>query len=246
VRARIREQKPVQAEWVECGSEQSLEKDARPERLHPRLLTYFERLHNESGIAPQQYVVVLEPGKGRLPGTYRTGRLQLDYHVIHLWDEPPDRLMADPGLSPLAVLAHRKSGETALSRVEEMLERVTAVDDPERRRQLTADAATFATIALDSTTLFELLKRYTAMPLYVEECRSTKKQSNADYKRGLQTRTTTRPGSRPPTGPGSRPTTGPGSRRGADAHTHPSEALAGFSDVEVDRIKDSTAPRSTA
>ena len=145
------------------------EKNARPERIQPRLLTYFERLHSAYGLAPQQFVIVLEPSNGRLSNTYNTGGARLTYNVIHLWDEPPGPLLADLGLSPLAVLAHRTTQETAIDRVTAVLDRINTVAEPERRRQLALDAFSFGTIILDRPTLIELLRRYPAMPLYAEE-----------------------------------------------------------------------------
>lgn len=47
---------------------------------------------------------MLEPSNGRLSNTFNIGRLRLAYNVIHLWDEAPGPLLADLGLSPLAVL----------------------------------------------------------------------------------------------------------------------------------------------
>ena len=66
------------------------ERNARADRLHPRLVTYFERLLTRYGEAPEQYVVVLERSNGRLPGVYRVGGLRLRYHTVHLWDVDPD------------------------------------------------------------------------------------------------------------------------------------------------------------
>jgi hypothetical protein len=133
------------------------EKTARPERIHPRLITYFERIYSKYGRVPQQFVIVLE-GSSRLPGVFEVGRLRLAYNVIHLCDEPVDRLMQDPSLSPLAVLAHRTAQETAVSRLSDVLDHINTIADPERRRQLSVDAANFANIILDSSTILELLR----------------------------------------------------------------------------------------
>ena len=143
--------------------------NARPDRLHPRLLTYFERLHTAYGDAPTQYVIVLERSKGRLPGTYQSGGMKLDYNVIHLWDADPGPLLADPNLSPLAVLASLARNESPLVRVTNVLDRIEAIADSELRRQLIADTETYGRLVLDRPTMKQLLRRYPIMPIYVEE-----------------------------------------------------------------------------
>ncbi len=131
-------------------------------------------------------MVVLEPSKGRLTNTYQTGGLRLSYNVIHLWDEEPGPLMADFGLSPLAVLALRTGEESAAARVKAVLDRINTIDGPERRRQLTLDAASLATIVLDRLTLSELLRRYPVMPLYVEEMPFYQEALEQGRERGLK------------------------------------------------------------
>jgi predicted transposase YdaD len=85
----------------------------------------------------------------------------------------PDQSMPVTSRCPTTIPAdsssnatHRRSPENRLIAV---FDRIKTVRDPERRRQLVAEAAVFANINLDRPTILELLRRYPTMPLYIEE-----------------------------------------------------------------------------
>ena len=145
------------------------EVEARPQRIHGRLLQYFERLHTAYKRAPTQYVVVLSPRRGVLPGVFQTGGLTLAYHVVHLWQQPARPLLDNSALSPIAMLAHRSDHESAEDRAAAVFGRIESVSDPRLRQQLLFDAAAFGRIILEPPTINELLRRYTTMAIYIEE-----------------------------------------------------------------------------
>jgi hypothetical protein len=106
---------------------------ANAAEFEPRLVNYWARLNSMSKVPFEQHVIVLNPQGGRLGGSYRKGRLHLQYFVHHLWDMPVESLLEHETLFPLAVLAR------AANRLEREAVLRTVIDKVESTVEASAD-----------------------------------------------------------------------------------------------------------
>ena len=148
-------------------------------QFEPRLVNYWARLNALSRVPFEQHVIVLNSHGGRLTGSYRHGRLQLEYFVHHLWDIPVESFLAHETLFPLAVLARAGSRAERGAVLQTVIEKVEsaigsgadhgvayAAVDAERTIQI---AATLASIYLKPSTIREILERNNNMTVLLRD-----------------------------------------------------------------------------
>jgi hypothetical protein len=153
---------------------------AEASRFEPRLVSYWARLNAMDEVPFEQHVIVMNRDGGRLSGTYRRGRLQLEYFVHHLWDLPVEGFLAHETLFPLAVLARARSlaerGAVFQAVIEIAESAVGSGSDGGIVGYTAADAArtieiaaTFASIYLDGSIITSILERNHNMTVLLEE-----------------------------------------------------------------------------
>ena len=156
---------------------------AAPADIEPRLVAYWTRLSaNYGGVAPEQHVVVLDPGGGRLSGAYRSGRLSLEYAAHHLWDYSADELLASPVLFPLAVLGRTARRDQV---IELVLARSREQEDFSMAERISRNALTLANIYV-SRPILETLLRRTSMPIDLRELPMIREAMDEGRKEGRE------------------------------------------------------------
>jgi predicted transposase YdaD len=131
-----------------------LEYRARVMALHPR-----HRL--------TQRVVVLAHGTVT-PELLDPPQLTLRLNITYLRNEDPERLLANPSLAPLAVLAHAHDQDERAKLLLRSLAVIKTVTDPAHRHDLLHTAVTLAGIHLDAPTI-EHLTLEAGMPFTLDE-----------------------------------------------------------------------------
>lgn len=131
---------PIRADFVSFfqvdNSIVHLEFQTQPESDFPvRMLDYWVRLYRIYNCPIQQIVLFLKPTNS--PKVYMD-RLELPqtqhrYRVVRLWEEPPELLLRELGLLPLAVLTQSNDSQQLLNQVSEALNRI---ENPKQRREL--------------------------------------------------------------------------------------------------------------
>jgi len=122
---------PIRADFVSFfqvdNSIVHLEFQTQPESDFPvRMLDYWVRLYRTYNCPIQQIVLFLKPTNS--PKVY-LDRLELPetqhrYRVVRLWEEPPELLLSEPGLLPLAVLTQSNDSQQLLNQVSEALNHI--------------------------------------------------------------------------------------------------------------------------
>jgi hypothetical protein len=148
-------------------------------RFEPRLVNYWARLNTLSKVPFEQHVIVMNPRGGRLSGSYRRGRLQLEYFVHHLWDVPVEKFLTHETLFPFAVLGDVGSTAERGAVLHTVVERVQSAigvasndglghsaGDAERTIEI---AATLASIYLSRSTIREILERNNNMTVLLRD-----------------------------------------------------------------------------
>ena len=147
-------------------------------RFEPRLVNYWARLNALSKVPFEQHVIVLNPRGGRLSGSYRRGRLQLEYFVHHLWDIPVENFLTHETLFPFAVLGDAGNPAERGAVLQTVVERVQSAiapagddvghtaGDAERTIEI---AATLASIYLERSTIREILERNNNMTVLLRD-----------------------------------------------------------------------------
>jgi hypothetical protein len=148
-------------------------------RFEPRLVNYWARLNALSKVPFEQHVIVMNPRGGRLSGSYRRGRLQLEYFVHHLWDVPVENFLTHETLFPFAVLGRAGSRAERGSVLQTVIGKAeSAIDsDADGADRYTADdavrtieiAATLASIYLKRSTIREILERNNNMTVLLRD-----------------------------------------------------------------------------
>jgi hypothetical protein len=133
-----------------------------------RMLEYRARimaLHPRHGLT--QHVVVL--AQGTVPAEYSSAsRFVLHLQVTYLRDEDPERLLANPSLAPLAVLARARDQRQRVDHLRRALEVIVQVPRERHRRDLVHTAVTLAGIHLDPVTI-EKVTEEAGMPITLDE-----------------------------------------------------------------------------
>lgn len=126
----------------------------------------------------EQHVIVMNRDGGRLSGSYRKGRLQLDYFVHHLWDLPVEAFLAHETLFPLAVLARARNKAERAAVLQTVIDKVESATTPSAHRNgyTATDAArtieisaTLASIYLSGSTITTILERNKNMTVLLQE-----------------------------------------------------------------------------
>jgi len=102
-----------------------------------RMLDYWVRLHRLYRLPITQVVVLLLSPK---PGTIITTVFALEttrheFQVLNLWEQPPDLLLNDPALLPLATLAATRSPTELLTRVATQIRRIESTQQQQETSQ---------------------------------------------------------------------------------------------------------------
>jgi predicted transposase/invertase (TIGR01784 family) len=99
--------------------------------------------------------------------TFRANRLNHEFEVIRLWEQPTELFLQRPGLLPYAALTKTDDRAAVLR---EVAQRIEVLEDPQEQSNLTAASGVLAALSLEKELIKQILRRdlMQQSPLYQE------------------------------------------------------------------------------
>lgn len=123
-----------------------------------RMLDYWVRLHRQYSCDIEQVVIFLKPTTSELAfaDQFTARNTSHRYRVIRMWEQPPEPLLASPGLLPLATLAQTNSPQQLL---EQVAAQVNMIEEKAQQQSITACVQLLAGLILDKELIQQLFRR---------------------------------------------------------------------------------------
>jgi predicted transposase/invertase (TIGR01784 family) len=123
-----------------------------------RMLDYWVRLHRQYSCDIEQVIIFLKPTSSELAfiEQFTARNTSHRYRVIRIWEQPPEPLLAAPGLLPLAALAQTDSPQQLLQQV---AAQVNMIEEPAQQRSVSACVQLVAGLILDKEIIQQLFRR---------------------------------------------------------------------------------------
>ncbi|WP_445260506.1 Rpn family recombination-promoting nuclease/putative transposase [Pseudanabaena sp. UWO311] len=104
-----------------------------------------------------QFVIYLSPSQSRLvyENTFNIGRLNHEFNIIRLWEQPTEIFQRYQGLLPFAVLTNNQDPEETLRQVARQIENI---EDKQVQSNVAASTAIISGIALNKEIIQRLLR----------------------------------------------------------------------------------------
>ncbi|HMZ80926.1 MAG TPA: hypothetical protein PLL06_14590, partial [Acidobacteriota bacterium] len=125
-----------------------------------RVLDYFVRLYRLYRVPIIQVVILLvETQSGRdLPNEFRYGGTIHPFHVIRLWEQPPEVFLSIPALLPLAALTRTAQPDGLLKQIATQIQSINNIDI---RRDISTCTQILAGLRFDQNLIRALLREKT-------------------------------------------------------------------------------------
>nr|WP_242050647.1 DUF4351 domain-containing protein [Oculatella sp. FACHB-28] len=123
-----------------------------------RMLDYWVRLQRQYGCDIEQVVIFLKPTTSELAFAeqFTARNTSHRYRIIRMWEQPPEPLLAAPGLLPLATLAQTNSPQQLL---EQVAAQVNMIEEKAQQQSITACVQLLAGLILDKELIQQLFRR---------------------------------------------------------------------------------------
>ena len=123
-----------------------------------RMANYYLRLYGKyAAKAIHQTVIYLRPTKSELAyqTNFKTNKLNHEFNVIRLWEQPTETFQQYQGLLPLAVLTKTANPSETLREVAKLIDNI---EDRKVKSNVTAATAIISGLALDHEVIQRLLR----------------------------------------------------------------------------------------
>lgn len=122
-----------------------------------RMLNYFVRLYWQYNLPVTQVLIWLQQTSNSavFESEFRQGLTSHGYQVIRMWEQPPEPLLADPALLPMAVLA---ASDDATELLNQVAAEVAKIESNVQRKEISASTEILAGLRFNKNLIRNLFR----------------------------------------------------------------------------------------
>jgi len=122
-----------------------------------RMLNYFVRLYWQYNLPVTQVLIWLQQTSNSavFESEFRQGLTSHGYQVIRMWEQPPEPLLTDPALLPMAVLA---ASDDATELLNQVAAEVAKIESNVQRREISASTEILAGLRFNKNLIRNLFR----------------------------------------------------------------------------------------